>query len=92
MPLPRHDDLVTQVHDVLAAMSVPDPFTPDGDLSCRTPITGAELGRIRAHRPDQVRELIGQAAGAFEQWRSVPPPVRGNLIREFGNLLREHKE
>jgi aldehyde dehydrogenase (NAD+) len=80
------------VHDVLAAMSVPDPFTPDGDLSCRTPITGGELGRIRAHRPDQVRELIGQAAGAFEQWRSVPPPVRGNLIREFGNLLREHKE
>src|SRR5207245_2647623 len=36
--------------------------------------------------------LIGQAAQAFELWRSVPPPVRGNLVREFGNLLREHKE
>ncbi|HEY4454356.1 MAG TPA: aldehyde dehydrogenase family protein [Pseudonocardiaceae bacterium] len=92
MPLPSHDDLVTQVRDVLAAMDVPDPFTPGGDLSCRTPITGRELGRVRTHEPDQVRELIGQAEGAFEQWRSVPPPVRGNLIREFGNLLREHKE
>ena len=91
MTLPSHDVLVTEVREVLAAMGVPDPFTADGDLSCRTPITGGELGRVRAHRPEQVGELVGQAAEAFARWRSVPPPVRGELVRELGGLLREHK-
>src|SRR5262249_4123652 len=29
---------------------------------------------------------------AFESWRDVPPPVRGELIRLFGEDLRAHKD
>lgn len=34
---------------------------------------------------------IDQAQSAFEAWRSVPAPRRGELVRLFGEVLREHK-
>lgn len=33
-----------------------------------------------------------QADKAYKWWRDVPAPKRGELIRVFGNLLREHKQ
>ena len=62
------------------------------ELIARSPITGGELGRVSAHTPDQVAATVARAQEAFRAWRLVPGPVRGQLVREFGNLLREHKE
>ena len=87
-----HDDVTTRTGQILSRLGVGDPFTADGDLSCRSPITGGELGRLRSHTPDEVAGIVGRAQQAFEQWRLVPAPVRGGLVRELGNLLREHKE
>src|SRR5690606_27615558 len=53
---------------------------------------GSELGRLTADTPASVAAAIGRAHTAFEQWRTVPAPVRGDFVRELGNLLREHKE
>ena len=64
----------------------------DGDLICRSPIDGSEIARLTSHTPDEVGEIIGRAQSAFEQWRTVPAPVRGQFVRELGELLREHKE
>jgi aldehyde dehydrogenase (NAD+) len=36
--------------------------------------------------------VVGQAQEAFLQWRVVPAPQRGQLVRRYGELLREHKE
>ncbi|MEO7262685.1 MAG: aldehyde dehydrogenase family protein, partial [Jatrophihabitantaceae bacterium] len=87
-----HDDLRTRTSDILSRLGVGDPFTADGDLSCRSPITGGELGRLRSHTADEVSDIVGSAQQAFEQWRLAPAPVRGRLIRELGELLREHKQ
>jgi aldehyde dehydrogenase (NAD+) len=38
-----------------------------------------------------VARAVGQAAAAFEHWRRVPAPVRGELVRRFGERLRLHK-
>jgi aldehyde dehydrogenase (NAD+) len=62
------------------------------DLHCITPITGATLAQLRTERPEQVTEKIARAQAAFEQWRMVPPPRRGELIRLFGEELRNHKK
>ena len=32
------------------------------------------------------------ATAAFATWRTTPAPVRGNLVRRLGELLREHKD
>jgi len=85
-------DLTTRTREILAAVGAGDPFTDSGDLVCRSPIDGSALGSLRAHAPAEVAAVTGTAQAAFEQWRSVPGPVRGQLVRELGGLLREHKE
>jgi aldehyde dehydrogenase (NAD+) len=67
------------------------PLAGDGALIARSPVTGGELGRIAAHGPDEVAAIVTGAQAAFAAWRLVPGPVRGQLVREFGSLLREHK-
>jgi aldehyde dehydrogenase (NAD+) len=39
-----------------------------------------------------VNDIITQAKQAFELWRKVPAPRRGEVIRTFGQVLRERKE
>ena len=37
-------------------------------------------------------KIVKEAQSAFAEWRKVPAPVRGNLVREMGNALRETKD
>jgi aldehyde dehydrogenase (NAD+) len=65
---------------------------PDrGDLEVRSPITGEVIARLQSHSADEIADIIGAAQGAFENWRTVPAPVRGAFVRELAELLREHK-
>lgn len=82
----------TNVGAVFERIGAPLPFVADGEIVCRTPIDGSELGRLKADTADSVSAAIGRAHSAFEQWRTVPAPVRGAFVRELGELLREHKD
>ncbi|WP_066912149.1 L-piperidine-6-carboxylate dehydrogenase [Millisia brevis] len=67
---------------------------PDADPSAeaviaRSPITGETIARVPA--TTDVDAVIARAQQAFTTWRSVPAPVRGAVVRELGELLREHK-
>ena len=85
-------DLAQQTRDVLERLGAGDPFDVGGDLVCRSPIDGGELGRLTSHSAEQAGAAVGRAQEAFEQWRTVPAPVRGQLVRELGELLREHRD
>src|SRR5688572_22803099 len=61
------------------------------DLPCRSPIDGSEIALLRADGIAEVQAKIGAAAEAWRQWRHVPPPRRGELLRLFGEELRSHK-
>jgi aldehyde dehydrogenase (NAD+) len=93
MSLPAHETLVAEVSAILTRLGVTD-LPTDGasaDIVAKTPITGGELARLRSHTPADVAETVGAAQEAFRQWRTVPAPVRGALVRELAELLREHK-
>ena len=64
----------------------------DGALEVTSPIDGATVGRLRQDTPDEVGAKIGRAAAAFDAWRQVPAPRRGELVRLFGEELRAHKD
>ncbi len=68
------------------------PVAAQGDLDVRTPIDGSLIGRVRMDSSADVDEKIARAAEAFRIWREVPAPRRGELVRIFGNKLRERKE
>ena len=88
--LPAHDLLVAETTAILARLGVTG-LGGDGDLIARSPITGGELARLRSHTPAQAAGIVGAASDAFRTWRTVPAPVRGQLVRELGELLRAHK-
>jgi aldehyde dehydrogenase (NAD+) len=60
-----------------------------GDLASRSPIDGAEIGRVAVGNPQATTE---RAAKAFLEWRTVPAPRRGELVRLLGEELRAAKE
>ncbi|MGR6089649.1 L-piperidine-6-carboxylate dehydrogenase [Brevibacterium sp. CSND-B09] len=61
-------------------------------LPARSPITGQGLGTIAADTVQTAADKIAAAQTAFETWRDVPAPVRGQLVQRWGQLLGEHKE
>ncbi|WP_423247710.1 aldehyde dehydrogenase family protein [Streptomyces achmelvichensis] len=63
-----------------------------GDVVARSPLTGGTLFTLPATGPAEVDAAIGAAAEAFLQWRTVPAPRRGALVKRLGELLTEHKE
>ena len=63
----------------------------DTPLAVTSPIDGSVIGHVPVHSPGDVDATIAAAAEAFEQWRDVPAPVRGRVVRRLGELLAEHK-
>jgi aldehyde dehydrogenase (NAD+) len=60
-----------------------------GDLVSVSPIDGAEIGRVATGDP---AAAAAAAQAAFLQWRTVPAPRRGELVRLLGEELRAAKE
>jgi aldehyde dehydrogenase (NAD+) len=63
-----------------------------GDLPVYSPIDGSELGRVHQQGTADLEIALTRAVQAFHAWRDVPAPKRGEIVRRFGTLLREHKE
>ena len=64
----------------------------DGDLEVRTPITGEPIARLTTSTAADVDAAVARAGAAFEAWRQVPAPRRGELVRLLGEELRREKE
>ena len=60
-----------------------------GDLVSYSPIDGAEIGRLAVGNAAEAAE---RAARAFLEWRTVPAPRRGELVRLLGEELRAARE
>ncbi|WP_404300041.1 aldehyde dehydrogenase family protein [Alicycliphilus denitrificans] len=61
------------------------------DWSIRAPRDGVVLAGVKSHSAEQAQAALAQAHQAWLGWRGVPAPVRGELVRRFGELLRRHK-
>jgi aldehyde dehydrogenase (NAD+) len=81
-----------KINDLLARLGADLDRRQGEDLKCMTPVTGERLAGLRADRPADVIDKISGAHAAFEQWRRVPAPRRGELVRLFGEELRAHKD
>jgi len=55
------------------------------------PASGQSLGKVLAATHDEYETVIQTAADRFRSWRSLPPPQRGEIVRQIGMALRNHK-
>ncbi len=84
--LPATDALAERAHGIIEAFGA---SAGRGDVVARTPITGGTLGAAGAR--GDVDAAVVRATEAFRTWRTTPAPVRGELVRRLGELLRTHK-
>ncbi len=84
-------NLKETIATLLSQIGMPEAFQGTGLISC-SPITGEAIGEISSHTPTEMRAAIEKADLAFKGWRCVPAPKRGELIRLFGEELRQNKE
>lgn len=82
-----------KVDKLLKAMGVvPSKF--EGERLVYTPINGSEIGSIQdtISSVKEMLPIIKQSTQAFNEWKNVPAPRRGELIRLFAEQLRLYKQ
>lgn len=63
-----------------------------GKAVVKSPIDGSTIGHVTFDTAQQLDRKIADAHTAYQAWRTVPAPRRGELIRLFGEVLRENKQ
>ncbi len=61
-------------------------------ISSYSPADGRLIATINQATWDDYEVIMGRATEAFKEWRMVPAPKRGEIVRQIGNRLREFKE
>ncbi|QFT79452.1 Succinate-semialdehyde dehydrogenase [NADP(+)] [Roseovarius sp. THAF27] len=78
--------------DILDACGLTAAQTTGGTLSVTTPVDGSEIARVPMHTVADADAAIAKGVEAFNAWRKVPAPRRGELVRLLGEELRREKE
>ena len=68
---------------------IPNPS--GGELESINPATGEALAKVLRAGPADYECVVARAQAAFSEWRMIPAPKRGEIVREIGNELRLHK-
>ena len=61
-------------------------------IESKSPVDGSILGTVQAATFEDYEKVLQTAEEAFVSFRKMPAPLRGELVRQFGNALREKKE
>lgn len=62
------------------------------EIMSQTPIDGSEIASVTITSRAEYDEVVEKAQDAFKEWRMVPAPERGEIVRQIGLELRAHKE
>ncbi|GHB42997.1 L-piperidine-6-carboxylate dehydrogenase [Mongoliitalea lutea] len=57
-----------------------------------SPVDGTVIARVQATDAAGYEAVVSKAAEAYQTWRSMPAPQRGEIVRQIGNALREVKD
>jgi aldehyde dehydrogenase (NAD+) len=67
-------------------------FFANGDvLESYSPVDGKLIASVKVASQKDYEKVMQTASEAFKLWRKVPAPVRGEIVRQFGQKLREKK-
>ena len=68
-------------------------FFATGDLlESYSPTDGKLISKVKTANADDYHTVIEKAKAAYREFRMIPAPKRGELVRQFGLKLREYKD
>ena len=57
-----------------------------------SPVDGQLIGSVSVTSKKEYEKVVATAQKAFKAWRQIPAPKRGEIVRQYGEALRENKE
>jgi len=61
-------------------------------LESVSPIDGKVIAKVRQADPADYKKVAEQARKAFNEWKMIPAPKRGEIVRQISLALREYKK
>ena len=61
-------------------------------LQSYSPVDASLIGQVTATDKDGYEAVVAKAQEAFVEWRQWPAPRRGEVVRQIGEALRQHKD
>ena len=61
-------------------------------IASHSPVDGQLIGKVKPATRQDYDAVMEKATAAFEVWRMMPAPKRGEIVRQYGNKLREYKD
>ncbi len=69
-----------------------DNFGSGNTIDSLSPVDGALIGKITTTTREDYEKVMTKATEAFKTWRMKPAPLRGEIVRQFGDKLRALKQ
>ena len=57
-----------------------------------SPVDGKEIGKVSVTGEGDYEKIMKAATTAFDEWKTWPAPRRGEIVRQYGDVLRAHKD
>ncbi len=81
---------ITDLNDGTSTGS--DNFSSGSIIASYSPVDGSLIGKVRTTSKEDYAKVMDTATNAFRTWRKKPAPLRGEIVRQFGEKLRALKE
>ena len=67
-------------------------FSNGAIIESYSPVDGKLIGSVKTTTKEDYEKMMSVATSAFKSWKTIPAPQRGEIVRQFGEKLREKKE
>ncbi|MEY4108520.1 MAG: hypothetical protein RL181_2862 [Bacteroidota bacterium] len=57
-----------------------------------SPVDGTFIGSVSTTTREEYERVVAKAQEAFQSWRLLPAPRRGEIVRQYGEELRRYKD
>lgn len=62
------------------------------EIKSYSPVDGSLIGKVTSTTPEEYEKVMQAATAAFNVWRLKPAPLRGEVVRQYGEKLRAYKQ
>ncbi len=81
------------IKEVNEGTSTGSQWFSNGDIiESYSPVDGQLIGKVKTTTQADYDKVMDATTEAFKTWRTIPAPQRGEIVRQFGNRLRDLKE
>ena len=67
-------------------------FGGGAEIESYSPVDGSLIGKVTVTTPEEYEKVMQAATAAFKDWRLKPAPLRGEIVRQYGEKLRAYKQ